>query len=79
MAEVIDNFDWEHRRREDSPYDWDNWLDGRTWKLKEGEDFAIKRESFTSNAYGEARCRGGKARISLVQGDGIVMVQFYKP
>lgn len=79
MAEVDDSFDWDHRQRETSPYDWDNWLDGRTWRLRQGQDFAVKRQSFINNAYEEARCRGGKARTSMTQGDDIVMVQFYKP
>lgn len=79
MAEVMNEYDWNHRRREANPYEWDKWLDGQVWKLEEGVDFSIKRESLINTAYNEGRCRGGKVRTSLIQGPRTVILQFYKP
>lgn len=35
-------------------YDWDNWLDGQTWELVQGEDFTIDMHAMRSSAHGMA-------------------------
>lgn len=46
MAEVIDQLP---PTKKPARYPWDEWLDGRAWKLTEGEDFNSSARDFSSH------------------------------
>ena len=69
MARTIDAFP---HRRATAKYPWDEWLDGRIWELKRGEDFQ-SLHSVRSSAYVRARDRGLWARVRIVDEDTVVI------
>lgn len=71
MAEIIDEFPVSHHRNSKHP--WDTWLDGRVWKIKQGEDCTVETDKFTRSVYAAARNRGLKARIRVLNGDTLVI------
>lgn len=75
MAEVLEEFDF--RRRGESRYPWDQWFDGRIWKLKQGEDFKCSLNAFYYGAYRAAGKRGGKIR--LTKREDCIIFQFFRP
>jgi len=54
---------------------WDEWLDGRVWRLARGEDFSGKAKTLVQNARGQAKRRGGTVRTRLLDEETVV-VQF---
>ena len=46
-------------------YDWDNWLDGRSWLLVAGDDFGQHIRFFRGYAFTVAKQRGIKIRTKL--------------
>lgn len=75
MAEVVDAMP---RARIGSPsvYPWNEWMDGRVWKLKSGTDFKCSPRSIAMMASTRSRTRGGTA-ITRVDGDH-VYIQFVR-
>lgn len=69
MAEVIEEFSAGGRTRT-GKYAWDNWFDGKIWKLTKGEDFEVPIGSFSASATGAAKSRGLKLERRIV-GDSI--------
>lgn len=60
-------------------YPWEEWLDGGIWKLKQGEDFQAKLQTFRSNAGTQAKKRGGKLRTrTLKEEDGEYLVIWFQ-
>jgi hypothetical protein len=66
---------WHTSRR--SKYNWDEWLDGRTWSLKKDEDFAVSVTSLRTAAANAARVRGLGLK-SKPTADGIILRAVHK-
>ncbi len=66
MAKIETEFDFPTR------YDWDLWLDGRTWRLTRPEDFDVSVAVFRSQAYRAALRRRGILETSI-EGDDLVL------
>lgn len=49
MAEVVKKYDFPPTRNRNK-YPWSEWLDGRIWALKQGEDFEVNPTNFASSA-----------------------------
>lgn len=76
MAEVIEQFPSEQRRAT-RRYPWDDWADGRIWKLRRGEDFDANPDQFRNRLYSQAKKRGLEARTSkTVEEDGTEVLVF---
>mgnify|MGYP006114801989 CR=1 FL=1 len=59
-----------------SKYDWDKILNGKSWELKQGEDFTMQPRTFVAHAHGTAKRRNMTVRTHV---DGkIVIVRAYK-
>jgi len=59
-----------------SKYDWDSILNGKTWELKQGEDFTMEPRTFVAHAHGTAKRRNLRVRTHV---DGKkVIVRAYK-
>lgn len=69
MAETLKTFDFGSDRSE---YDWDTLLNGKIYKLKQGEDFQCKTITFSTLARSSARRRGLSLNTST-EGDSIVI------
>ncbi len=72
MAEVLDNFEWRKRR---GKYPWDQWFDGRIWKVIQGEDFDVAVNSMRAAIYQNAKNNGLNTKITVSQKDGSVIFQ----
>ena len=64
------------KNRGRSKYDWDKILNGKSWELKQGEDFSMQPRTFVAHAHGTAKRRNMTVRTHV---DGkIVIVRAYK-
>ena len=65
-----------HSRR----YPWNEWLDGRPWKLEVGVDFTAKVSTFKQMAKAQAQRRGGRLpTVMQTEGDKqYLAIQFQK-
>lgn len=73
MAEIVDGFVF-GRRPHETKYDWDKFLDGRCWKLKQGVDFDCTLQSFRRNAANVATRRGLSLKTQRLS-DTVVVIQ----
>lgn len=79
MAKVLKKYDFnkvQKRTRSGSKYDWENWLDGRIWELKRGDDFHVITQSFRAMCYAKSTELKCKIRVSSpdgIEGDTIVI------
>ena len=64
MARVIEEFP---AVQSQSRYLWEEWLDGRVWRLVAGEDFTSKPETIRQNAAAQANRRGGKVKTRFLE------------
>ena len=80
MAEPIDVFPGQ-QHQSTRRYPWDEWCDGRIWKLVRGVDFDAPVDQFRNRFYPQANNRGLKVRSAkLVEGEQeILVVQFFDP
>lgn len=60
-----------------SKYDWDTILNGKTWELRQGEDFALAPRVFVAHVHGTAKRRGLKARTHT-KDERTIIVRAYK-
>lgn len=73
MATVVDDSTLVPNSR-NRKYDWDSWLDGRTWKLTKGEDFHCDAKSFRSSAAAATkRLRPTSKLVSSISGDSVTI------
>jgi hypothetical protein len=73
VAKVVEDFDWGIPGRP-AKYPWDEWLDGRIWVLRRGEDFACDVETIRSGAKKRLRKKGMTIRTRIhEEGDVLVM------
>lgn len=77
MAEVIKKFEFSPGRG-NGRYPWNEWLDGRAWKLKFGTDFRCGMTAFRASCYGAAARTGKTCRTEAVGEDEIVIQAFDK-
>jgi|TARA_R110000824_G_C15214862_1_gene677020 hypothetical protein len=54
-------------------YDWDLWLDGNIWELKQPDDFQGSSQSFRAAAQSHSRRHGFKVRTNVVDNDTVVI------
>ena len=76
MAEQLDSFDFTEPRYV-GLYPWDDWLNGKPWRLIPGKDFRVKDASFQTNAGMVAKRRGGHIRSQTIAG-GVIVIQFFE-
>lgn len=74
MAEVIDAFRFNSRFGNRKLYPWDEWFDGRIWKLRSGVDFQITSESFRNGLASAAKRHGKKVHGNRIVEDGVVYI-----
>lgn len=75
MAEVLEGYEFSPGR---GKYPWDQWTDGRVWKVEKGKDFSSKTRNFTCGIlHAHARNSGKRVRVRKI-GDTVIF-QFYKP
>lgn len=56
MAEELESMpDTARKTGRTSKYDWDLWLNGKCWRIVEGEDFLIPAANFAAGVYQAAR------------------------
>lgn len=75
MAEILDNFEFTKRGRS-AGYPYDEWFDGRIWKLEEGTDFDCKPMSLRSALHAAARKRNLELSTSIVTDSHIFGYQY---
>ena len=69
MSEVIEHYEFKPRGTW-SKYPWDEWLDGRIWRIYEGTDVRNIR-TFRSYLYNRAYKRGCKIESALENADSM--------
>ncbi len=47
-------------------YDWDTILNGKSWELRKGQDFAIEPDSFRGCVYSAASRHGVKVTVAVI-------------
>jgi hypothetical protein len=73
MAEILEDHNFS-RNKTRSIYPYDEWLDGRIWKLLEGTDYEASLESLRACIYAAAKRRGVMVQTSaIMDGAGIVV------
>lgn len=73
MAEVLQSFEFKETHKP-SRYPWDEWCDGRIWKVTQGVDFHIKTVSFRQNLAYVATRRKLRLRTRII--DNTMVFQF---
>ena len=64
------------KNRGRSKYEWDKILNGKSWELKQGEDFTMEPRTFVAHCHGTAKRRNMTVRTHV---DGkVVVVRAYK-
>jgi len=67
-AELIDRAKDEKEfpgRLHTAKYPWDQWFDGRIWRLVKGEDFDVSEVNMRSSIYVAAKRLGKSATVSV--------------
>lgn len=71
MASVVaEPTSWANVRK--GKYDWDQWLDGQTWRLVGGEDFKVEPGTMRTIATSAAKARGLELKHKITEGDLII-------
>jgi hypothetical protein len=67
VAEVItEPVQWSTRSinaRQEHRHNWDQWADGRVWKIRQGEDYVALTQSMKARIYRYGRRHGLRVRI----------------
>ena len=63
MAEKIKDEEITWTKGTSSKYDWDNWFDGDTWVLTQGEDFQTEVDTFQTTCLIRSRKRFGQGHL----------------
>lgn len=75
MAEPIDNLSPLRARI----YPWDEWTDGRAWRIRRGEDFKVSAASMATMVRLRAKADGMTATCRIVDDGEAVEFQFSDP
>lgn len=73
MAKIDSDFDFATR------YPWNQWLDGKTWRLTPGVDFVVEIPVFRSIAYKAASRRRGIVSTAIDAGEVVLKFQPTEP
>lgn len=73
MAKILKRYDPPKRRGPKTMYPYDDWLDGKTRRLKAGEDFQCTQESIEGLIRDAAKAR--YRTVHIWHEDGAVVVQ----
>jgi len=74
MAEILDDFEFQGRGGFQQKYPYDQWLNGKVWKLLEGTDYECSIGSIRACVYTAAKRRGMVARTNLImEGKGLII------
>jgi hypothetical protein len=76
MAKRVDNIEFKKHPR--SKYNWDEWTDGSTWLIEQGEDFDASVVSMKGHIYSHAFKNNRKVRVRTVSETAIAF-QFFTP
>ena len=71
MAEVLEDFEFSKRSVK---YNYDEWFNGKIWKLTEGVDFDIKVFSMCQNLNNECKRRGYTYKIKVLENAIVIQV-----
>lgn len=77
MAEIVENFTFGRKGRKEA-YPWDEWLDGQTRRLVQGQDFTCKPASMQTTIYSAAERHSTAEGIEItvetsVDGESVVL------
>ncbi len=73
MAEVMEEFPAVTRAGRTSKYPYSEWLDGRVWRILEGQDFEGEVGNFTQGLRSAAATRGLYVQTAVIEG-GVAVV-----
>lgn len=76
-AEVLDSYDWGTGRTRASKYPWEQWMDGKTYKIKKGIDFESSCSKFIQQL--RQRASDYNARVNVANPDDETIVFQYLP
>jgi hypothetical protein len=79
MAEILKDGEFEFKKSGGKKHPWSEWLDGQVRKLTKDDFGDIKLSTIATQARGKSKKRGLKARISVNEKEGYVILQAYKP
>ncbi len=67
MAEIVEDHNWNAPGRRREAYPWDDWTNGKIWKITQGEDFEVRMSSMQSQLRNRYRykAQGFKVRINM--------------
>ena len=71
MAHRLGSYDFS-RGGATSKYPWDEWLDGRIWRLIGGRDFQVPANNFRRHVCTTAKRRGLRVQTHVQDGDVIL-------
>ena len=71
MAEVLEDFDFTRSGRGQHP--WDEWFNGKVWKLTRGEDFQGATKNFRITAYTAAKERNLKIQTRILNDQTFIL------
>lgn len=81
MATILKSYNWDKiSRNTDSrsaAYPWDDWFDGRIWKLKPEKDFTVPAFALERVIRTSANRRGMFVKVRITE-DGYVIVQAFQ-
>jgi hypothetical protein len=75
MAEVVDELPGPARGA--SIHSWEEWLDGRVWKLTHGVDFEVSMKAFATQAWSAGKRLGVK--VATRRQGNVIYIQASKP
>ena len=80
MAEILEDHEWNMPGKKRDAYPWNEWTDGRIWKITRGEDFAVKFGSMQSMLRNKYINRDPtlKVRINMFAEEGYIIFQYYR-
>jgi len=74
MAEILDDHEFTGRGGFAPKYPYDQWLNGKVWKLLEGTDYKCSLGSMRACVYTAAKRRGLVARTNVIlKGKGLII------
>jgi hypothetical protein len=82
MAHRLEDFSWDGKNKGRSKYPWNEWTDGNTWEIVQGEDFFTVPPTMVVMLHNRARTMNLKVRTSsYVKRGGQVCIafQFWNP
>ena len=76
MATQLKKFDWSKIGTGGSKYPWDQWLNGKPWKLMRGKDFDRAADSLRASVSAAAKRRGMTCRMTKPDDKTLIIQAF---